>query len=1463
MSYVKNYNPGQIRMDLPTANYIYELPLLSFGDIYGNISLSMVFNRQMKAEGNNQYNIAAGFKLNLQKKLTVENGKPVRIQDANGNFVDVIGTSSPFSLDDDSQRIIRLSGTTYTLENADMSKEVYDQNGRIAHVCNKYGDIVLAYTYDATGKLTSIEYRGSKRINFSYNASNNLSKITYENAACDISISYVTYGISVAHYSGVTYSITLPTTTFTAQATATENNTTTTHMTTLSHSVANTMEVVDRINGEVVNTTSYAFPENVTSFTRQFAQVEMTNHHGVKVRAYFKENKLLYSHEVGSDDVEFVDNKYPGTIEINGVCIEVVNNYAGRTQRVDSGSPMVLEENENEIHWRIAGEAINITKNGYRCILSGWLKLASSGNSQDEIPLLIEKGSSASHGTVYIPKPAVAGQWTYFVAGFGHEFDELHITISKAYGDIDVKDFRLDLQPSPAASDNSGAEVSYFEDVLIYHGGNKEVYIPILTAQYACGTLDISSCGRVYYDDLLKYKINQRKGWDTQEFYCNHARKVLSINVSTPVTATYNGVPYNLSECYLGKRQYSKNGIVTTRIRDDDNNAFLVYETTDSSGNTLSRNLDEYLDVVANNIDGVTTEYSRDHGLIKTESVENLYTRTTNYGSNTVEKVDEFGNKTTYTLDSVWGVVTSIKLPDGNVVTDTYDDDMCAMNRRTFGSTSGRANALTYSSGNLTRVQTGDLYYNFGYSKGDLTSIQRNGAQIEEHVHTDITTNSYYPSSANPQHSVLSTFDKYGRVTSVADVLENAYHLRTDYDAENQTNAWNTSEQNGSTLLAVSTDKVSGETSSFAYDTQDRLVRKEVTNSANSANKISSEAFTYDNIGRLKAHTDTYDVTNNKSVSSDITYTKNESDVSADNAVKNYTFKVNGVQKSLASNTFDAYKRLQTKQVSMGSKTFTKAFTYTGTRISKIAETVASVNIGTNSYTYDANGRIKTDNYSAARTYGEYKRYGYDIFGQLIREDNEGLAKTFTYSYNNIGNLTSVKEYAYTLSDAPSGDYTEQAYTYSATYPDRLATFAGKTIGYNILGYPVSYNGKSYTWNKGKLARIYCGSTSQPGTLYEDSSFTYNAHGQRVRKYYAYDPNPGSTSDSSYSYNTTYHYDHFGRLIREYCTARYSNGTTTTKEFIYLYDESGMVGVMYSLNGATATRYYYQRNLQGDVIALYDENGTRKVEYAYDAWGNCTVIYGAGLDIAKANPIRYRGYYYDDDTGLYYCNARYYSPKWRRFVSPGKTKAINPCIVNGLNSYVYTNNNPVLVCPQKQVDTHQETYNLPVPALRSKTPKTKNNNPLIFSVGLVTPESVSMPAWMDVYGFYVKGTLGWGYTFGEGYSLVSFGIGVLDATFHLPKLFGFLPDSHLANPNIFLGVGTWNANASVGLGISGTAEILSGTIGIQFGNSVSFGAKGYVGIGFTLDFTNGIRFGVGLGLGFELYLSIDWYELFN
>ena len=83
-------------------------------------------------------------------------------------------------------------------------------------------------------------------------------------------------------------------------------------------------------------------------------------------------------------------------------------------------------------------------------------------------------------------------------------------------------------------------------------------------------------------------------------------------------------------------------------------------------------------------------------------------------------------------------------------------------------------------------------------------------------------------------------------------------------------------------------------------------------------------------------------------------------------------------------------------------------------------------------------------------------------------------------------------------------------------------------------------------------------------------------------------------------------------------------------------------------------------------------------KYLYDAWGNCTISgETTNTAVANANPIRYRGYYYDEDTGLYYCNARYYSPKWRRFISPDDTAYLDPESVNGLNLYCYCNNDPV------------------------------------------------------------------------------------------------------------------------------------------------------------------------------------------
>jgi RHS repeat-associated protein len=263
------------------------------------------------------------------------------------------------------------------------------------------------------------------------------------------------------------------------------------------------------------------------------------------------------------------------------------------------------------------------------------------------------------------------------------------------------------------------------------------------------------------------------------------------------------------------------------------------------------------------------------------------------------------------------------------------------------------------------------------------------------------------------------------------------------------------------------------------------------------------------------------------------------------------------------------------------------------------------------------------------------------------------------------------------------------------------------------MGYPTYYNGRSYTWTKGKLTRVHCGAAQQPGSLYADCKFTYDAYGRRLSKSYTHDPNTASTSDYSYTYNTTYNYDNSGRLLREYCVEKYtySGGGTNTREFIYLYDESGIIGVLYSYNGSTPQPYYYHRNLQGDVIAIYDANGNRKVEYAYDAFGNCTVKYASMSDLANSNPIRYRGYYYDRETGLYYLNARYYNPEWRRFISPDSPSALDPKSVNGLNLYAYCKNNPVAGNTLFNLNSNHIKYNINIlPQINTQPSNTSKGN---------------------------------------------------------------------------------------------------------------------------------------------------------
>ena len=135
-----------------------------------------------------------------------------------------------------------------------------------------------------------------------------------------------------------------------------------------------------------------------------------------------------------------------------------------------------------------------------------------------------------------------------------------------------------------------------------------------------------------------------------------------------------------------------------------------------------------------------------------------------------------------------------------------------------------------------------------------------------------------------------------------------------------------------------------------------------------------------------------------------------------------------------------------------------------------------------------------------------------------------------------------------------------------------------------------------------------------------------------------------------------------------------------------MYDENGSPFAMSvkNANSGTVKTYYYEKNLQGDIVGIMNEAGYKVVSYTYDAWGNPyspVYVYHSGVSATdranvELNPFRYRGYYYDSETGYYYLQTRYYNPEWGRFLNADGYVNANGDIL-GYNMFAYCSNNPV------------------------------------------------------------------------------------------------------------------------------------------------------------------------------------------
>jgi RHS repeat-associated protein len=254
--------------------------------------------------------------------------------------------------------------------------------------------------------------------------------------------------------------------------------------------------------------------------------------------------------------------------------------------------------------------------------------------------------------------------------------------------------------------------------------------------------------------------------------------------------------------------------------------------------------------------------------------------------------------------------------------------------------------------------------------------------------------------------------------------------------------------------------------------------------------------------------------------------------------------------------------------------------------------------------------------------------YEYDKIGQL-KSDNTTL-----YDYDLGGNLRAVTE---------NGVVTKILHYDNPGWRDQLTAYttenATKTLAYDAIGNLAQYDGHTYTWQKGSQLASISGNVN--------AQYTYDYTGLRSSKTV-----DGVKTDFVWA----------GGLLMAQIG---SDGNVIA----WSYDQGGkMLG--FTLDGVP---YFYLRNLQGDVVAIHDVSGNVVATYEYDALGNILTADGV---LALINPIRYRGYYHDSETGYYYCQSRYYNPEWCRWISADVLMDTGDGIL-GTNMYAYCYNNPI------------------------------------------------------------------------------------------------------------------------------------------------------------------------------------------
>ena len=558
---------------------------------------------------------------------------------------------------------------------------------------------------------------------------------------------------------------------------------------------------------------------------------------------------------------------------------------------------------------------------------------------------------------------------------------------------------------------------------------------------------------------------------------------------------------------------------------------------------------------------------------------------------------------------------------------------------------------------------------------GNMTRVQVCASSEEQTGYTSPVTLASYSYDGSVNNGRLTTM-AYGNGDSVSYTYDAFDRQRTAAYNDGTTYHYDYSSDNDLTRqYATDGDGKVTEQYSYQYDSLGRLIHSRQS-TANGA-LIQSTQHMYDAANRMTSQSWQFGTGLYRQQYS---YTGVKADGTADSSVDGtisaITTTIPGQLDVTSKYEYNDLRQLEKKTVTVpnqnrGTTTvYTRGYTYAviaeddgcnrmGTRLASTGYTFGSSSRSFD-YTYDAAGNIQTvttggTNVPAAAA---SKEYGYDAQGQLATETNGGASRA--YAYDTVGNIRSVttdgaviKSFGYTN---PSWPDLLTSVTVGGTTKDILYEGQTQTSGVPSSGNPVTYyNGKDYsfTWTKGRQLA----SATVDG---KQVSYAYDMAGVRSSK---------QVGDTTYTYTTL-----SGKVMRQQWDGK-------TLEFVY--DDGNQPFAMIYNDGSTSTLYYYVLNAQGDVIALLNANGKLAASYDYDAWGNCTVYDSSAkvltdpTSIANLNPLRYRGYYYDAETGFYYLQSRYYDFANCRFINADAYATTNAGSFLSCNMFAYCENNPI------------------------------------------------------------------------------------------------------------------------------------------------------------------------------------------